>query len=164
MEFKHNRANRKAMLMEVNGRYWGSVAVAIHAGVNFPLYDWQLAHGEMPQPPPSCRPGVRVRWMAADLQRLHELRFEGGSGGFRRKSWMKELAGFLGDFWPFTRDMLWSWRDPLPAIQEMIGVFAEIAKRSSKATVRRMVPTSFLKCVKDYRSLESPVSRCYFQQ
>lgn len=164
VEFKHNRANRKATLMEVNGRYWGSVAVAIHAGVNFPLYDWQLAHGEMPQPPPSYKPGVRVRWMTGDFKRLDDLRFETGAGGFGGKSWMRELAEFLSDFRPSTRDMVWSWRDPLPAIQEMTVAFAEIAKRRLKATVRRMVPNSFLKRVKDYRSLEPPVSHCYFQQ
>lgn len=40
-EFKVDPATGRAVLMEVNGRLWGSVALAIHAGVDFPrlLYD-----------------------------------------------------------------------------------------------------------------------------
>src|SRR5271155_3638049 len=45
VEYKVN-SDGQAVLMEVNGRYWGTIALAISAGIDFPLYDWQLVHGE----------------------------------------------------------------------------------------------------------------------
>jgi predicted ATP-grasp superfamily ATP-dependent carboligase len=50
-EFRYDRAQRRGFLMEVNGRYWGTVALAIHSGMDFPWYEWQIAHGEKPLVP-----------------------------------------------------------------------------------------------------------------
>jgi predicted ATP-grasp superfamily ATP-dependent carboligase len=44
VEYRDDPATGNATLMEVNGRFWGSLPLAVHSGVNFPhlLY---LAHG-----------------------------------------------------------------------------------------------------------------------
>ena len=41
VEFSSIAGKRSATLMEINGRYWGSLASAIHAGIDFPFYEWQ---------------------------------------------------------------------------------------------------------------------------
>lgn len=42
IEYKYDRKTGKYFLIEVNGRWWGSLPLAIHAGVNFPQILMQL--------------------------------------------------------------------------------------------------------------------------
>src|SRR5206468_3161317 len=57
-------------LMEVNGRFWGSLQLAIDAGVDFPFLTCELALGREPDPPKSYEVGVRSRWLLGDLDHL----------------------------------------------------------------------------------------------
>jgi predicted ATP-grasp superfamily ATP-dependent carboligase len=62
VEYKVDRATGTPYLMEINGRLWGSLQLAIDAGVDFPalLVSWAL--GEHPATVSSWRSGVRLRW------------------------------------------------------------------------------------------------------
>jgi predicted ATP-grasp superfamily ATP-dependent carboligase len=44
VEYRYDPVSRSAVLMEVNGRFWGSLPLAVHSGVNFPYLLYQ-AHG-----------------------------------------------------------------------------------------------------------------------
>ena len=70
MEFKQDRRTRQAFLMEVNGRFWGSLQLAVHAGVDFPYLSCQLALGQKIAAPPSYEIGVKSRWLLGDLDHL----------------------------------------------------------------------------------------------
>ena len=59
----------RAVLMEINPRLWGSVQLAIDAGVDFPALAVALHRGE-PIPPVEPRLGVRTRWLLGDLDHL----------------------------------------------------------------------------------------------
>ncbi|MHC4777196.1 MAG: carboxylate--amine ligase [Planctomycetota bacterium] len=63
VEFKRDLRDETCKLMEVNGRFWGSLALAVKAGVNFPLLLVKLARGEKLGPPPEYPLGVRSRWL-----------------------------------------------------------------------------------------------------
>jgi predicted ATP-grasp superfamily ATP-dependent carboligase len=65
----------RAVLMELNPRFWGSLALAIAAGVDFPRLAVAAARGE-PLPPPAPRP-ARVRWLLGDLDHVLLARREG---------------------------------------------------------------------------------------
>ena len=56
-------------LMEVNARFWGSLQLAIDAGVDFPHLVYRLARGERPASP-AYRTGVRSRWLLGDLDHV----------------------------------------------------------------------------------------------
>ena len=43
VEFKVERETGIPQLMEINGRFWGSLQLAIDAGINFPFLLYQLA-------------------------------------------------------------------------------------------------------------------------
>lgn len=45
VEFKVDKKNRKWAFMEINSRFWGSLPLAIAAGVDFPFYLYQLMVG-----------------------------------------------------------------------------------------------------------------------
>jgi predicted ATP-grasp superfamily ATP-dependent carboligase len=71
VEFKIDRQSGVPMLMEVNGRFWGSLQLALDAGVNFPYLLYQMATGQPTKVPPhGYRIGVKSRWLLGDLDHL----------------------------------------------------------------------------------------------
>jgi predicted ATP-grasp superfamily ATP-dependent carboligase len=56
-----------ATLMEINGRIWGSLPLAVKSGADFPLGLAQLHTGERPAPAPAPRVGVRSRNLRLEL-------------------------------------------------------------------------------------------------
>ena len=58
-------------LMEVNTRFWGSLQLAIDAGVDFPYMLYQLACGIRPEPVNDYKTGNRLRWLLGDLDNLY---------------------------------------------------------------------------------------------
>lgn len=57
-------------LIEVNGRFWGSLQLAIDAGVDFPWLLYQLASGTRVDEVTGYAVGVRWRWLLGDFARL----------------------------------------------------------------------------------------------
>jgi predicted ATP-grasp superfamily ATP-dependent carboligase len=70
LEFKRDRRDGKPKLIEINGRLWGSLQLAIDAGVNFPVMLLRLARGEHVSPTMTYRVGIRNRWLVGDTKRL----------------------------------------------------------------------------------------------
>jgi len=63
VEFKTDPRDGKPKLMEVNPKFWGSIALPIAAGVDFPYLLYRLALKEDVAPVTSYRVGVRCRWL-----------------------------------------------------------------------------------------------------
>lgn len=70
MEYKQDRRTGIPVLMEVNGRFWGSLQLAVDAGVDFPFLSSELALGRRPDVPAAYEVGVRSRWLLGDLDHL----------------------------------------------------------------------------------------------
>ena len=70
VEYKVDNRDGQLKLMEVNGRFWGSLQLALDAGMNFPLLYYRLAMGENAPSEFEYQPGVRSRWLLGDLDQL----------------------------------------------------------------------------------------------
>jgi len=70
VEFKVDSRDGRAKLMEVNPRFWGSLQLAIDAGVNFPLLLYRLVNGENLPAQFNYKVGVKSRWLLGDLDHL----------------------------------------------------------------------------------------------
>ncbi len=71
VEFKVDAVSHRPLLMEINGRFWGSLQLAIDAGVNFPLRLLNLAMGKIETLPENgYQMGVKSRWLLGDLDQL----------------------------------------------------------------------------------------------
>jgi predicted ATP-grasp superfamily ATP-dependent carboligase len=66
-------------LIEVNGRFWGSLQLAIDAGVDFPWLLYQLASGAEVDEVTGYAIGVRWRWLLGDFTRLCKVLMGNGS-------------------------------------------------------------------------------------
>jgi hypothetical protein len=74
VEFKEVPSG-KPVLMEINGRPWGSIQLPIAAGIDYPrfLANWIL-DGELPPSKINYRKGTECRRMLGDLTHLENLR------------------------------------------------------------------------------------------
>lgn len=70
VEFKRCNTSGELKLMEINGRLWGSLQLAIDAGVDFPRLLLALADGKVAETPPAYRAGVQTRWLWGDVDAL----------------------------------------------------------------------------------------------
>jgi len=74
VEYKREPAGR-FVLMEINGRPWGSIQLAITSGIDYPRYlaDWWLEK-KIPPKEMAFRTGITCRRMAGELTHLENLR------------------------------------------------------------------------------------------
>jgi predicted ATP-grasp superfamily ATP-dependent carboligase len=126
IEYKHDLRSGKDYLMEINPRFWGSLQLAIDAGVDFPALLVALAEGRQPRPVHTWRVGIRSRWCWGEIDHLvarlrrsdRELHLPPGSPG-RLRTAMTVLLPWR----PRTRSDVWRWNDPRPGIRETVAWF-----------------------------------------
>ncbi len=102
------------VFLEVNPRFWNSLALSIHAGVDFPALLAHMAEYGDVEPQFEYRTGVRCRWLVGDLWHLIQVlkgKPKGFPGDFPRR--LRTLCEFLVPV-PRTFHDLFSFRDPLP--------------------------------------------------
>lgn len=99
------------VVIDLNLRPYGSLGLALAAGVNLPAIEATgLAPGE--QAPARARPGVRYRWLEGDLQLL-------------RRALGREPGRAVSILWEYrphpgtAHGDPWSWRDPRPAFARL---------------------------------------------
>jgi len=100
-------ADGRPRLIDLNPRFYGSLALAVAAGADFPALWGALATGRAITTPTIARPGVRYHWLGGDLRRAVRERRDGG---------LREAAAAL--LW--TRGAVpgvWSAADPAPAVR-----------------------------------------------
>ena len=144
VEFRVNPDDGKAAFMEVNGRYWGTIGLAIRAGMNFPLYHWQLLHGEEPSVPHQYAVGTLWRWPAGHVLRLHSLLRASRHSSAARSELRQTLLRFLGpssvqvpEGLPFQTDMISSFLEVLDILKLLCTCDAkEFLERFSQRALR----------------------------
>lgn len=119
IEFRIDERDGTPYLMEINPRFWGSLQLAVDAGLDFPRLLHGLALGEPPRDP-GYRIGVRSRWLLGDLDHLLIRLRRGGSPHalpphLPRSRWGAVLA-FLNPF--AGREEVFNINDPGPALFE----------------------------------------------
>lgn len=138
VEFRWNPADGQAALMEINGRYWGTLSLPIQAGIDFPFYQWQLAHDETPQVPSSYVVGMRWRWDAGYIRRVRGIL--PASLKLNASSLRRDLMSSAMDFLPPVRDALWSLADPWPAIWEAGRAVKNVFASDAASVAKRLLP------------------------
>ena len=129
------RPDGTPVFLEVNGRFWNSLGLAVAAGVDFPMLVARLAEDrEMPQPP-VYEAGLRGRWLLGDVRHLIEV-WRGAPksypGPFPGR--FRTLAAVLRPVRGTVHDNF-RWRDPLPELGDWIH-FA-LRKLPQKASTPR---------------------------
>lgn len=131
IEFKVDSDSLTPFLMEINGRFWGSLPLSIAAGVDVPfLYYTYASSGEVPMEMIRARDGVVTRHFLGDVRHLARTLF---SRDTMRSLLYPRRFKALRDFCSLpkgTQSDVWSWRDPAPALYEVIDVMAKYIHRT----------------------------------
>ena len=122
VECKREEATGRQVIMEVNGRFWGSLQLAIDAGVDFPALLVRCAAGETVAECRRYRVGVRSRWFWGDVDHLY-LRLRDKRQGSR----LKAVLDFLRVHPGRDRSEIWRWRDPAPFVVETLQWLQRVA-------------------------------------
>lgn len=132
VEYRFDPASGIALLMEVNGRFWGSLPLAVHAGAGFALLTHFVQGLGTQAALPPLRDDLRCRMVATELKRLRRIVFEPGlinDPMFRVRP--------AAEVWRFARDFfsarscyyLWSIDDPRPFVADVVGALRRLVAR-----------------------------------
>jgi hypothetical protein len=100
VEYKR-AADGRLILMEINGRPWGSIGLPFASGIDYPRYliDWCL-EGKLPPDKIGYPADVLCRRAVSELTHLSNIR------GGRPRNW----PGSYPEFWPTLMQMALPWR------------------------------------------------------
>lgn len=125
VEYRFDPATGRAVLMEINGRFWGSFPLAVQAGAGFALLAyWLAATGQAPVLPPP-RPAQRCRMLSTELKRLVRILLQPGRIQDRqvRIRPVRELLRFATDFFrPGVGYYVMALDDPAPLLRDIRNI------------------------------------------
>ena len=128
VEFRDDGAD-EPYLMEVNGRFWGSLELAVAAGVDFPALWAGLLRGRHVQAPVGYQTGVTSRWLWGDVKRMLFI-IAGPPAGCRDPypGILEGLREVLGPQPAGTTSEMWSRDDRWPAVGEWVQGVRELGR------------------------------------
>ena len=129
VEYRHDPVTGRSVLMEINGRFWGSIPLAHQCGAQFgwETYRRQVL-GETNDEAVTLKPG-RARYMVPDTKHLLSV-LRDPVAGFGAKA---RLAGsFVGGWFdPAAGYYVWSPRDPGPLFADLRAMAAKALRGSA---------------------------------
>ncbi|SPD75477.1 conserved hypothetical protein [uncultured Desulfobacterium sp.] len=135
VEFKVDPRDGIPKLMEINPRFWGSLALAIESGVNFPYLLYRMARGEDFKPVETYQIGMRCRWfLPGDM--LHFI-----YNPDRRNL----LPGFFNFLDPTTAHDIFSARDPMPVLGTILTPITFLYDRDMRFRLEKRSPFAIKK-------------------
>jgi predicted ATP-grasp superfamily ATP-dependent carboligase len=115
VEFKRDARDGVSRLLEINGRFWGSLQLSVDAGVDFPYLLYRLAVEGDVESVLTYDVGVRLRWWLGDVDWLLLILRE--RGGTARR--LQSLREFLRPTGHRARAEVFRRDDPAPAAVEL---------------------------------------------
>lgn len=71
VEFKRDNRDGRAKLMEINGRFWGTLQLAVSCGIDFPALYLDLLQGKKPaETVRDYKTGHKMKWLLGSLDHL----------------------------------------------------------------------------------------------
>lgn len=129
VEFKVDSDTREPRLMEINGRFWGSLPLSVSAGVDMPyLYYIQATKGTVPSSIAVAYEGVITNHFLGDI--MHLVRVLVKIDPMRKYLYPTRMHA-IRDFCILpvgTKADVFSFQDPKPALFEVIDALKKICK------------------------------------
>lgn len=123
VEYRYDPKSDRAWLMEINGRFWGSLPLAHYSGAPFAWLTYSVLGLGAANERHEVKGGLRCRALVTEAKRLLRILFAPSRIQDRslRFSRTKECVGFVADFFSLrTRYYVFAWADPKPAIYDAV--------------------------------------------
>ncbi|MDQ6769221.1 MAG: ATP-grasp domain-containing protein [Gemmatimonadota bacterium] len=124
LEYKRETTTGTDYLMEINGRLWGSLQLAIDSGVDFPVLLVEAALGLPSHPVTEYRVGIRSQWEWGDVDNLLAVLFHSSDRlalPAGRPARIATIAEFFRALRTGTQSEVLRLSDPLPFIRESVN-------------------------------------------
>jgi len=132
VEYRWDAHTGRALLMEINGRFWGSYPLAAHSGAGFALLAYRTVMGLPPEPLPPPRQDLRCRMVSTELKRLVRIILQPeriADRAYQRRPWA-EVWRFVVDFMrPGVRYFVWRLDDPRPLLADLRNLMLKADRR-----------------------------------
>ena len=120
VEFKYNVETGDYRLMEINGRFWGSLPLAVAAGADFPAMLYELLVLGKVKPRSAAKLGLYGRKLSSDIAWSEQvLRRDAPAKLVTLPSRAKILRDWLLIFSPRHHFDIQHWRDPKPGLVDL---------------------------------------------
>jgi predicted ATP-grasp superfamily ATP-dependent carboligase len=131
VEFRMDEKDKKPKLMELNGRFWNSLPLAIAAGVDFPYLLYKMIKEGDVETVSTYRLGVKCRWLSGDTYRLIKIL----KGDYNKDVFQEPLIKSLKDYLEFFGKDLhydtFTLDDVKPAFVDLINSFAKVLRKKA---------------------------------
>jgi predicted ATP-grasp superfamily ATP-dependent carboligase len=129
VEFKICRETSIPYLMEINGRFWGSLALASAAGVDFPLLQYQLACGKIFPQQMNYNSGVVLRHLKGDFAHFMSVIFKSDPmRQFAYPTRWKAIRSFVSSSVGCSPSVF-DRRDPKPVLAELLDTLCLVLRK-----------------------------------
>lgn len=134
VEYRWDTGTGRAVLMEINGRYWGSYPLAVQCDAGFALISHHLENGlGMPDLLP-VRNGVRCRMVSTEVKRLVRIILQPSKivdQAFKLRP-TEEIVRFARDFFrPGVCYYVWDRCDPRPFARDVMNMWRKLIGRGN---------------------------------
>ncbi len=129
IEYKVDEKTGVPYLMEINGRFWGSLQLAVDAGVDFPVLLVDAADGQSPEHVMTYETGVRLKWLWGEVDHLI-ARMRSSNEKLALPAGAPSRSAAVRDFFrhhPGDRSEVLRWDDPKPFVRESIEWFRQLS-------------------------------------
>ena len=131
VEYRYDGITDTAVLMEINGRFWGSFPLAVQCRAGFALLSYNLAGCGRTPSLESVREDQRCRMLATEVKRIHRILWR----DFRSRKTslvvcLAEIKRFVTDFFkPNVGYYVWSLDDPRPFFADVLTVISGVLRK-----------------------------------
>lgn len=135
VEYRHDPETGHYWLMEVNGRFWGSLPLAMHCGAHFAWEHYRHAVLGQDTVAPDPRHDLRARYMVPETKRLARLWLarRGIRDPFFKARPLADLLSYiLGCFDPRMRYYVFMLSDPRPWARDLIQIARKVVRRGKR--------------------------------
>jgi len=134
VEYRIDRNTNSAYLMEINGRFWGSILLPLALGLDLPYIWWKTINGmEIRSEEIEYKVGVRGRYLLGDTKSLfYSLKGKSNNwqGSFPTRK--EALEDYISSFFDRkTIHLMLNGRDIKPIFGQFLGIFKDLIKSHS---------------------------------
>jgi len=129
VEYRFDEETQQAVLMEINGRFWGSFPLAYHVGAGFAwrLYQAKVYGGVLPEA--IVKSGIECRFMVPETKRLVRVLLQ--PTRIQDRSYINtpfaDLWRYMRSFLnPNTRYFVFMCKDPKPFFRDVAGMLTGV--------------------------------------
>ena len=135
VEYRYDPETKRYWLMEINGRFWGSMPLASHSGAEFAWESYRRAIlGQSDAVQPQIKPR-RARYMIPETKRLIQLLFkrQAIADPLFKPTPLADLGHYISGFFdPKMRYYLFRWNDPGPFFLDIKTVLMKAVRREKR--------------------------------